>query len=100
VVVAGLIVATVMLRGKTFGRATPWVGVSTNGLFLTSYISLAFVSTTSVLSTVLSISASILLFVWWILIARKLFQLGRGLAKEDGTKSELEARAKLRHLPI
>jgi hypothetical protein len=86
VAIAGLIVATVMFRGKIFGRATPWVGVFTNGLFLISYISLAFVSATSVLSTVLFVSASILLFIWLILISRKLLQLGRGLSNEDGTK--------------
>ena len=85
VAVAGLIVATVMFRGKIFGRATPWVGFLTNGLFLTSYISLAFVSATSVLSTTLIVSASIVLFIWLILIARRLFQLGRGLSKEDRT---------------
>ena len=53
VAVAALIVAVVMFRGKIFGRVTPWVGILTNGLFLTNYISLGFVSSTSILSTAL-----------------------------------------------
>ncbi len=77
VAVAGLIVAAVMRRGKLFGIATAWVGILANGLFLVNYIASVFVSATSNVSTILVGCATILMFVWWILIARKLFQLGR-----------------------
>lgn len=88
VAVAGLLVALVMFRSKIFGRATSWVGVLANGLLLLNYVGLAFVQASSAFSTDLFTSASILLFVWWILIARKLFQLAGHVSKEQGAKSE------------
>jgi hypothetical protein len=88
VAVAGLIVAVVMRRSKIFGRATSWVGVLANGLLMANYVGLAFVSAASVFSTDLFASASILVFIWWILIAWKLLQLGRGASKEDKAKLE------------
>lgn len=77
VAMAGLVVSAVMSRSKIFGKATPRLGILTNGLFLANYISLAFVPATSVFSTFLFISASILMFIWWILIARNSFRLVR-----------------------
>jgi hypothetical protein len=78
---AGLIVAWVMLRGNIFGRPTAWAGLLANGLYLANYASLASVTETSALSTVLVGSATALLAIWWILIARRLFQLGRGVSE-------------------
>jgi len=75
VAVAGLIVAAVMRTGKLFGIATAWAGILANGLFLVNYIASVFVSATSNVSTILVGCATILMFIWWILIARKLFQL-------------------------
>ena len=86
VAVAGLIVALIMRRSKVFGRATSWVGVLANGLFMVNYVALAFVSAASVFSTDLFASASILVFIWWLLIARRLLRLGRGASKEDEAK--------------
>lgn len=76
VAVAGLIVASVMRGGKVFGQSTAWAGVLANGLYLANYGALAFVSETSTLSTILVGVASVLLFIWYILMARGLFQLG------------------------
>ena len=88
VAVAGLIVAVVMRRSKIFGRATSWVGVFANGLLIANYVCLAFVSAASDFSTDLFAAASILVFIWWLLIARKLLQLGRGASKRDRVKLE------------
>jgi hypothetical protein len=79
VAVAGLIVAAVMRTGKLFGIATAWVGILANGLFLINYIGSVFVSATSIVSTILVGCDSIFMFIWWILIARKFFQIGRNV---------------------
>jgi Domain of unknown function (DUF4386) len=81
VAVAGLIVAVVMRTSQHFGKSTAWVGIVSNGLLLASYLSFAFVPTTSVVSIGLVGVASLVLCLWWILLSRKLFQLGRNASK-------------------
>jgi hypothetical protein len=79
VAVAGRIVALVMRGGQILGQATPRAGILVNGHFLANYGALSFVSETSSLSTIVVGSATVLLFIWYILIARRLFQLGRAV---------------------
>ncbi len=87
VAVAGLIVALVMRRSKIFGRATSWVGVLANGLLLANYVCLTFVSAASAFSTDLFAAASILVFVWWILIPANSFSLDGASRRETGRNS-------------
>ena len=79
--VAGLIISTVMLQTRIFGKATARVGVMANVLGLGYYIALAFAPAVSFLP----VSASaISLVVWYVLIARRLFHLESGLSSSLG----------------
>jgi hypothetical protein len=75
VALAGLIASVVMLRSRVFGRATATVGVVANSLVLTYYVALPLVPDVAFLFP--SASAPFRL-AWYVLIARRLFQLGRG----------------------
>jgi len=74
--VAGLIVSAVMLRGNIFSKATAHVGILANALSLADYFRLAFVPAAGLLILFLAIASGLLLVVWYILIARRLLQLG------------------------
>lgn len=74
--VAGLIIATVMLRSNIFGKVTASVGILANVIILAYYIGLPFVS---MRPSLLIYSASGLVYlIWIILIGRRLFQLAQG----------------------
>ena len=68
--VALLIVSIIMVRNNVFGKATAYTGIIANvlgfGLFIPNTIGL-----------ILSVISVVLLAVWWILIARRLFILVR-----------------------
>jgi len=74
--VAGLIVSAVMLRSNIFSKVTAYVGILANALSLADYFRLAFVPAAGLLLLFLAIASSLLLLIWYILIARRLFQLG------------------------
>jgi hypothetical protein len=74
VTVAGRISAVVMLRSHIFGRATAYLGILANGFGLSYYLTLVF--TPALIALPLSISALFLL-AWYLLISRRLFQLGK-----------------------
>lgn len=78
--VAGLIISAVMLRSNIFGKVTAYVGLLANGFGLSYYITLAFAP--AMVALPLSISALFLL-TWYILIGRRLFQLGKVGSKEE-----------------
>ena len=73
VTLAGLIISIVMLRSSIFSRATAIVGILAHGFGLGYFVALVFAP--AILALPPSISAPFLL-VWYILIARRLFQLG------------------------
>jgi hypothetical protein len=79
--VAGLIVSAVisavMLRSNIFSKVTAYVGILANALSLADYFRLAFVPAAVLLLLFLAITSCLLLMIWYILIARRLFQLGR-----------------------
>ena len=75
--VAGLIVSAVMLRSNIFSKVTAYVGILANALSLADYFRLAFVPAAVLLLLFLAIASCLLLLIWYILIARRLFQLGR-----------------------
>ena len=75
VTLAGLIISVVMLRSSVFSRATAIVGILAHGFGLGYFVALAFAPAIRALPP--SISAPFLL-IWYILIARRLFQIGSG----------------------
>jgi hypothetical protein len=87
---AGLIIAVVMLRSKVFSKATAWAGILGLGLLLAS-IPFAGYTTTGPMTTAVSaiiavtyIGGGLLSLVWYILVGRRLLQLGRGKPGGEG----------------
>jgi hypothetical protein len=74
VALAGLIASAVMLRSQVFGKTTAILGVVANNLVLSYFVALPVVPDIAFLFP--AVSAPFRLF-WYILIARRLFQLGR-----------------------
>ncbi len=75
--VAGLIVSAVMLRSNIFSKVTAYVGILASALSLAEYFRLVFVPEAVLLLLFLALASCLLLLIWYILIARRLFQLGR-----------------------
>jgi hypothetical protein len=75
VALAGLIASVVMLRSRVFGKATATVGVVANSLVLTYFVVLPLAPAIAFLFPAASAPFRLL---WYILIAWRLFQLGRG----------------------
>jgi hypothetical protein len=74
VALAGLIASLVMWRSGVFGKVTATMGLVANSLVLSYFVVVAFAPAIAPLFP--SISALFRL-IWYILIARRLFQLGR-----------------------
>jgi len=77
---AGLIMSTVMLDGRVFSKATAYIGILANAFGLGYPLGIALAPKTVVLPIValsLSVSACFLV-IWYVLIALRLWQLGRG----------------------
>jgi hypothetical protein len=74
VLLAGLIISIVMLRSGIFGKATAYVGILANGFGLGYFVALAFAPAILALPPVISAPFRV---IWYVLIARRLFQLGR-----------------------
>jgi hypothetical protein len=73
--VAGIIIGAVMLRSDVFSR------VSAYALILGDVIGLGlYIPTIGIFLSVISVPV---LWVWYLLIARKLIQLGSGISKEE-----------------
>ena len=75
VALTGLIASVVMLRSQVFGRVTAILGLVANSLVLTYFVALPVVPAIAFLVPAASAPFRLL---WYILIARRLFQLGRG----------------------
>jgi hypothetical protein len=78
VTMAGLIIATVMLRSEIFGGATAVIGILANVLGLSTILTIAFAPPMTFIP--LSASAPFLL-IWYLLIAWKLLRLPPGAMK-------------------
>jgi hypothetical protein len=72
---AGLIASIVMLRGSVFGKTTAWMGIAANGFVLGYFVTLAFAPALRAVPHVISAPFRV---IWYVLIARRLFQLGSG----------------------
>jgi hypothetical protein len=74
--VAGLIVSSVMFQSNSFSRLTAYVGILANALSLADYLREALTSSATVALLVILPSA-LLLMIWYVLVGRRLYQLGR-----------------------
>jgi hypothetical protein len=79
VLLAGLIISIVMLRSGMFSRTTAYMGILANGFGLSYFVALSFVPTIYAWPTILSAPFRV---VWYVLIARKLLQLGSAAIEE------------------
>jgi len=76
--VAGLIIATVMLRSALFSNVTAAVGILANGFLFVYYIGLAFVSIPQAIGVPIYWASGLLSLIWFILIGLRLFKLAQG----------------------
>jgi len=68
--VAGIAVGAVMLRSAVFSNLTGWMAILGNAVGLGLYV--------PVVGVYISVFSVLFLEIWYILLARRLFQLGRG----------------------
>ena len=74
IAVAVLIVSVVMLRSKSFGKVTAYVGMLSSILTLVGFVSVVIAPP---IAEFLMVAGMVPWAIWWILIARRLLQLGR-----------------------
>ncbi|GAB6275038.1 MAG: hypothetical protein STSR0004_19030 [Peptococcaceae bacterium] len=85
--IAAIMVSFVMLRGRIFGKATAWTGI----------IGFTLLSVFTILSTFVPVLLYITFYVfgmigglfalaWFVLVARRFFQLGRGVPKKEASR--------------
>jgi hypothetical protein len=75
--VAGIMISIVMLKSKIFSKATAYVGILGFVFLMVFEVLASFVSGLSGLAMAIAMLGGILSMAWYILIARRLFQLGR-----------------------
>ena len=71
-----LIISVVMLRGNIFSKGTAYLGILMGVLMLIP-------PTVGTIGLLLSLISLVPTLIWLILIARRLFQLGQGVSKEE-----------------
>lgn len=77
---AGILISVVMLKGRIFTKANAYAGIFGFGILLVFEFFSSFVSGLSAVAMTLAMLGGLLSMVWYILIARKLFELvGRHL---------------------
>jgi len=74
--VAGLIVASVMLQSSYFSRSMAYVGILAWTLSLVDYLR-QIVTQSTIITLLVILPNALLLVVWFLLVGRKLYQLGR-----------------------
>jgi len=73
--IAGIVIPVVMLRGTIFGKATAVLGILANAIGLGLYL--------PAIGLFLALFSVVFLEVWYILLGRRLLQLGQGAAADD-----------------
>jgi hypothetical protein len=74
--VAGLIVSSVMLRSSSFSRSTAYVGILAHTLSLVDYLR-QIVTQSAIIALLVILPNALLIAVWYVLVGRRLYQLGR-----------------------
>jgi hypothetical protein len=77
--VALILGSVVMLRSRVFGRVAPWAGIVGNGLALGLYV--------PAIGIWLLVASVLPLFVWQVLVGRRLLQLGRHMSLGESQPS-------------
>jgi hypothetical protein len=78
--VAGMIIAVVMLRSDVFSKAIALIGIILKAILLVP-------PTVGTIGLILSFLSLVPLAIWWVLISRRLFQLGYGVPTKDAMRS-------------
>ena len=78
---ACLVISAVMLRGKTFSKVAACAGILGNGLLIAVEVHLAFVATLLDAWLVIAMGAGLSIMTWYLLVGRKLLQLGAPVKK-------------------
>lgn len=88
--VAGLIISAIMLKSKTFGKATVYVGIAACTLDLVYLAGLTFVPAAyiNLLAASCIATAGFLLMVWHLLIGLKLYKLSSTPKAKGGESGE------------
>ncbi|HYG58219.1 MAG TPA: DUF4386 family protein [Symbiobacteriaceae bacterium] len=74
--IAGLIASSVMLLSNAFQKATAYIGILANALSLADYLRQALTSS-AVVALLVILPNALLLITWFVLVGRRLYQLGR-----------------------
>jgi hypothetical protein len=80
--VAGVMISFVMLRSKIFSKTTAYAGMLGFGFLLVFEFFSSFVSGLSTMAMILAMFGGLLSMAWYVLIARRLFLLGRNASEE------------------
>jgi len=75
--VAGIAISVVMLRAGVFGKATAWAGILSFSFLLLFEVSASFVTGLSVVAMIFAVIGGLLNMAWYLLMARRFFQLGQ-----------------------
>lgn len=73
-----LLMGLAMLKGRVFTRVTAWVGIVGITLLLIYTIGSTFVPEAGAAMMAFALPGGVLLMAWNVMVAKKLFQLGRG----------------------
>lgn len=89
--IAGLAFSLVMLRSQIFSQATAFVGIL--GFMLLSIFTIwaTFIPVFFDMAMILALVGGLSSIAWYILIARRFFQLGQGLTKAEMNQKSLAA---------
>lgn len=80
--VAGIVISIVMLQSGIFSRVSAYAGILGFGILLVFEIFSSFISGLNSVAMMLAIFGGLLSMAWYILIARRLFQLGQSSLDE------------------
>ncbi|HEX9075818.1 MAG TPA: DUF4386 family protein [Anaerolineae bacterium] len=72
--IAGIVIGVVMMQSGVFSKVTGWMGILANAVGFGLYV--------PAIGVYISVFSVFFLEAWYVLIARSLFQLGSGVAKE------------------
>jgi hypothetical protein len=75
---AGILISIVMLYSKVFSKTTAYAGILGFGMLLIFEFFSSFVAGLSAAAMALAMSGGLFSMAWYILVARRLFQLGQG----------------------
>jgi hypothetical protein len=73
---AGLITSSVMLQSQSFSRVTAYVGILAYGLSLADYVRQAL-TPSAIVALLVILPNALFVAIWFVLVGRRLFQLGR-----------------------